>query len=79
MLEEEDFSGLNYSMARVLAGELLSVGRTTTTVTSAAPTSVIPAPVDVVPTVVGVLVSFFIIVLVFAVGLVSFILYRNIR
>ena len=69
VLEEEDFNGLNYSMAQLLAGELLPRGTTT------------PATVsdNVIPTVVGVLVSFFVIILVFAVGLVSFILYRKIR
>ena len=63
---------LNYSMAQILASELLP--------TATPPTSVIPkSQSNVIPTVVGVVVSFFVIVLVFAVGLVAFILYRNIR
>ena len=76
-IDEEDFMALNYSMAQILASELLP---TATPPTSTSGSDVIPkSESNVTPIVVGVVVSFVIIVLVFAVGLVSFILYRNIR
>ena len=74
-LEEEDFMALNYSMAQILASELLPTAMPPTSRSDVVPKS----KSNVIPTVVGVVVSFFVIILVFAIGLVAFILYRNIR